>query len=71
MGKQLIADSVEKLFRHLFKQNFWGHQTLSRVALVDCRASYEVSVFDEVVLQQTQRVFQQNPRIAAVAKSGL
>jgi len=34
--------------------------------LIDCRASYEVSVFEEVALQHSKRVFQQNTAKADV-----
>jgi hypothetical protein len=51
--------SVEKLFQHRFKQNFWGHQTPNQAAFVDCRAFYEVSVFEAVILELPKRVFQQ------------
>jgi hypothetical protein len=52
--------SVEKLFRHRFKQNFGGHQTPTQVASVDCRASYEASVFEVLISRYPKRVFQQN-----------
>jgi hypothetical protein len=55
----LGAYSVEKLFWHHFRQNFWGHQTPNLAALVDCRAFYEVSVFEAMIFEFPQRVFQQ------------
>jgi hypothetical protein len=58
----LVPILLKKLFQHHFRQNFWSHQTPNRVALVDCRASYEVSVFEAVALQQPIRVFQHDRR---------
>jgi hypothetical protein len=45
------------LFCHRSKQDLLGHQTPTQIALTDCKASYEVSVFEEVALQHSKRVF--------------